>query len=51
MFKISENDGLPKDACGRCVDEALNAYLFVNKCRRSDAELRTAQASLKDEYD
>ncbi|XP_021701065.1 zinc finger protein 436 [Aedes aegypti] len=47
--EISENDGLPKDACGRCVDEALNAYLFVNKCRRSDAELRTAQASLKDD--
>ncbi|XP_058815317.1 zinc finger protein ZFP2-like [Topomyia yanbarensis] len=42
--EIYEDDGLPGDVCSRCADEALNAYLFVNKCRRSDAELRTAQA-------
>ncbi|XP_062546145.1 oocyte zinc finger protein XlCOF6-like [Armigeres subalbatus] len=47
--EISKDDGLPVDACGRCVDEALNAYLFVNKCRRSDAELRTAQANFRDD--
>ncbi|XP_055638628.1 zinc finger protein 846-like [Toxorhynchites rutilus septentrionalis] len=47
-IEISEDDGLPGDACARCVVEALNAYLFVNKCRRSDAELRTAQATCKD---
>ncbi|XP_039450105.1 zinc finger protein 239-like [Culex pipiens pallens] len=49
--EISEDDGLPGDACPRCVDEALNAYLFVNKCRRSDAELRTEQAFAKDGFD
>ncbi|XP_065081197.1 zinc finger protein 135-like [Ochlerotatus camptorhynchus] len=49
--EISEDDELPGDACGRCADEALNAYLFVNKCRRSDAELRTAQANFKEEYE
>ncbi|XP_055595890.1 oocyte zinc finger protein XlCOF6-like [Uranotaenia lowii] len=47
--EISEDDGLPGEACNRCVDEALNAYLFVNKCRRSDAELRTAQALAQDD--
>nr|XP_019555931.2 zinc finger protein ZFMSA12A-like isoform X2 [Aedes albopictus] len=47
--EISEDDGLPGDACGKCMEEALNAYLFVNKCRRSDAELRTAQANFKDD--
>ncbi|XP_058451233.1 zinc finger protein ZFP2-like [Malaya genurostris] len=47
-IEIYEDDGLPEDACSRCVDEALNAYLFVNKCRRSDAELRTAQAFCKE---
>ncbi|XP_053694659.1 zinc finger protein 16-like [Sabethes cyaneus] len=48
-IEISEGDGLPGDACPRCVDEALNAYLFINKCRRSDAELRTAQACYGDD--
>lgn len=48
-IEIFEDDGLPGDACPRCVDEALNAYLFVNKCRRSDAELRTAQTYYSNE--
>uniref|UniRef100_A0AAG5DT55 Protein krueppel n=1 Tax=Anopheles atroparvus TaxID=41427 RepID=A0AAG5DT55_ANOAO len=41
--QITEEDDLPPYACERCCKEATLAYMFVNKCRKSDAELRTQQ--------
>ncbi|KFB52430.1 zinc finger protein [Anopheles sinensis] len=41
--QITEEDDLPRYVCTKCSEETTFAYMFVNKCRKSDAELRTQQ--------
>uniref|UniRef100_A0A2A4K791 RanBP2-type domain-containing protein n=1 Tax=Heliothis virescens TaxID=7102 RepID=A0A2A4K791_HELVI len=38
-FKVNENTEFPESICQRCVDKALNAYLFTQQCEQAERAL------------
>ncbi|PZC71039.1 hypothetical protein B5X24_HaOG214243 [Helicoverpa armigera] len=38
-FKVSENQEFPESICQKCVDKALNAYLFTQQCEQAERAL------------
>ncbi|KAF9796754.1 hypothetical protein SFRURICE_001834 [Spodoptera frugiperda] len=39
-FKANENDKYPEKICQKCVDRALNAYLFTQQCEQAERALK-----------
>ena len=50
MFQAIQDENFPEKICQRCVDRALNAYLFTQQCEQADRALHNCFDDINEKF-